>query len=50
MEECLDKIGYYLGHEEERQMIAFLGHHAVQEKFGYGEGIMRLFEVEDRRS
>ena len=50
MEECLDKIDYYLEHDEERRMIASLGHRAVWEKFGYREGIMRLFEVEDRRS
>lgn len=47
MEECLDKIGYYLEHDEERREIASLGHRIVKERFGYREGILRLFEVED---
>lgn len=48
MDECLEKITYYLEHEEERQKIASLGHRIVREKFGYREGIMRLFGLEDR--
>lgn len=47
VEECLDKITYYLRHEEERQMIANAGQRSVQERFGYRAGLMKLFESED---
>lgn len=47
MDECLEKITYYLEHEEERHKIASLGHRVVRERFGYREGIVRLFELED---
>ena len=42
--ECLDKISYYLAHDEERMAIAAAGQRRVQERFGYREGLMRLFE------
>lgn len=48
VEECLDKIDYYLAHDEERCAIAAAGQRRVQERFGYGEGLMRLFELEER--
>ena len=47
MEDCMDKIGYYLEHEEERRTIAALGQRSVRERFGYREGLMRLFELEN---
>ncbi|MCH5259955.1 MAG: glycosyltransferase [Lachnospiraceae bacterium] len=47
MDECLEKITYYLEHEEERHKIASMGHRVVRERFGYREGIVRLFELED---
>lgn len=47
MEECLDKIAYYLEHDEERQAIAAVGQRRVQERFGYREGLIKLFELED---
>ena len=45
VEECLDKITYYLGHEEERRMIATTGQRRVQELFGYKVGLIKLFEL-----
>ena len=42
--ECLDKTSYYLAHDEERMAIAAAGQRRVQERFGYREGLMRLFE------
>lgn len=50
LEECIDKITYYLEHETERQMIAAAGQRSVQERFGYRAGLMRLFELEDEES
>ena len=49
MEECLDKISYYLEHEEERQAVAAAGLHSVQERFGYGTGLMKLFGLEEQK-
>lgn len=45
MEECLDKIRYYLRHEEERAQIAEAGRRKVKEIFSYEAGIERLFGV-----
>lgn len=47
MEECLDKIAYYLEHEEERQKIAAMGQLIVRDKFGYEKGLMKLFGLEE---
>ena len=47
MEECLDKVSYYLEHDEERQMIAAAGQRCVHENFGYRNGLLRLFELKD---
>lgn len=44
-EECLDKITYYLEHEEERQAIAAAGQRSVRERFGYRDGLCRLFDL-----
>lgn len=43
MEECLDKIHYYLNHQEERQQIAEAGRRKVKEIFSYQVGLERLF-------
>ena len=45
MEECLDRIGYYLEHEEERKAIAAAGQQKVRELFSYEKGLERLFDV-----
>lgn len=45
MEECMDKIAYYLAHDRERNRIAGKGQQSVQEKFGYTNGLTKLFEV-----
>ena len=42
LEECLDKIDYYLSHEEERRTIALAGQRAIIERFSYKK---RLLEV-----
>lgn len=46
-EECLNKINYYLAHDEERRAIASAGQRSVQERFGYRTGLMKLFESEN---
>ncbi|MCH5262968.1 MAG: glycosyltransferase [Lachnospiraceae bacterium] len=45
VEECLDKIGYYLAHDEERRAIAAAGQQKVRELFSYEKGLERLFNV-----
>lgn len=45
LEECIDKITYYLEHDEERQAIAAAGQCRVQELFSYEKGLERLFDV-----
>ena len=47
LEECMDKVAYFLEHEEERRMIASAGQRRVQERFGYREGLMKLFGLKD---
>ena len=44
-EECLEKIAYYLAHEEKRKEIAAAGKRKVQELFSYEKGLERLFGV-----
>lgn len=44
-EECMEKISYYLAHEEERKEIAAAGKRKVQELFNYEVGLERLFGV-----
>ena len=44
-EECMDKITYYLAHEDERKEIAAAGKRKVQELFSYEKGLERLFGV-----
>lgn len=43
LEECLAKIAYYLGHEEERKQIALNGQKKVNKIFSYKVGLERLF-------
>lgn len=43
MEDCVDKVRYYLAHEEERRLIAEAGRKKVQENFSYEAGLARLF-------
>lgn len=45
MEECLNKITYYLSHDEERIRIAAAGQKKVREIFSYQAGLARLFQV-----
>ena len=44
-EECMEKIAYYLSHEEKRKEIAVAGKRKVQELFSYEKGLERLFGV-----
>lgn len=46
MEECKEKIDYYLRHEQKRQKIAEAGQEKVREKFNYTRGLLKLFEIE----
>ncbi len=43
VEDCLEKIAYYLTHEEERSRIARNGRRKVQKEFSYKTGLERLF-------
>lgn len=45
MEECQNKISYYLEHDRERADIAKAGQIAAQERFGYRRGLSRLFAI-----
>lgn len=42
-EDCLDKISYYLEHEEERKRIALQGRRKVKTDFSYRIGLEKLF-------
>lgn len=41
LEECMEKIGYYLQHEKEREQIAAAGYRKVREVFSYQKRIGR---------
>ena len=43
VEDCLDKISYYLEHEEERRRIALRGRSKVNKEFSYQIGLEKLF-------
>lgn len=43
--ECMEKIAYYLAHEDKRKEIADAGKRKVQELFSYEKGLERLFRV-----
>lgn len=47
LQECLDKINYYLSHEEERAQIAAAGQKKVREVFSYTRGLERLFAIKE---
>ena len=44
MEDCVEKVRYYLAHEEERRRIAEAGRRKVEETFSYEAGLARLFD------
>lgn len=44
--DCLDKIAYYLIHEDERNQVAAAGQRKVQELFSYKSGLEKLFSFE----
>jgi spore maturation protein CgeB len=43
LEECMEKIAYYLEHEEERKQIAAAGAGKVKERFSYRERVPEIF-------
>ncbi len=45
LEDCLEKIEYYLSHEKERKSIALAGHEAVKERFDYGDQLEKLLQM-----
>lgn len=45
LEECMEKIDYYLQHEEKRKQIAEAGRKKVLEEFSYQTGLIKLFEI-----
>lgn len=45
LEECMEKMEYYLEHEEERRQIAEAGRKKVQEVFSYQTGLAKLFQI-----
>lgn len=45
LEDCLEKIRYYLSHEDERWQIAEAGRRKVQEIFSYKSGLEKVFGV-----
>ena len=44
-EECLDKVAYYLKHEDERRRIAAAGHELVQRRHRYQDRVANILEV-----
>ncbi len=45
LEECLEKISYYLVHENDRREIAVAGQKAVRERFDYKKQLNKLFDL-----
>jgi len=45
VEECMDKVHYYLSHEKERRKIAQVGQWKVREQFSYQQRLAALFGV-----
>ena len=45
LEDCLEKIDYYLDHEDERKHIATAGRKAVEEKFSYKDQLVKLLNM-----
>ena len=46
IDECLDKINYYLKHEDERKKIAQAGFERIRDEFNYEKGLLKLFGIE----
>jgi spore maturation protein CgeB len=46
-EDLMQKIDYYLCHEEERQEIARCGQRKIEENFSYRKVLPRIFSVAD---
>ena len=45
LDDCLDKIAYYLDHEDERKRIAAAGRRTVEEKFKYKDQLFKLLNM-----
>lgn len=45
LEDCLEKIDYYLDHEDKRKNIAIAGKKAVEERFKYREQLRKLLDM-----
>lgn len=45
LEDCLEKIEYYLSHEKERKSIALAGHEAVKDRFNYEDQLEKLLQM-----
>lgn len=45
LEDCLEKIDYYLKHEDERKSIAMAGKRAVEERFKYRDQLRKLLDM-----
>lgn len=45
LDDCMEKIDYYLTHEDERQKIAIAGKEKVSRDFSYSVGLSRLFNL-----
>lgn len=45
LEDCLEKIDFYLKHEDERRRIANGGYAAVKERFDYGNQLEKLINM-----
>lgn len=44
LEDCLEKMAYYLTHEEKRKQVAAAGKRKVRELFSYQSGLEKLFK------
>ena len=44
LKDCLEKMAYYLTHEEERKQVADAGKRKVRELFSYQSGLEKLFK------
>jgi len=44
LEEMVEKVQYYLEHEEERRQIAHAGYEKVLREYNYAEKLRRIFE------
>lgn len=44
-QDCLDKIAYYLAHEEERNRVALAGREKVRNEFSYQKALQRIFSI-----